>query len=66
MFKKVFRFLSFLKFLYKDQTRKYDPKAQANEKHPIRGTPFSFSWITAYKTTSITLIYLVIKSNMHD
>jgi len=64
-FKKVFRFL---KFLYKDQTRKYDPKAKAHEiheKHPIHGTPFYayFSCITAYKTTSITLIYLIIKSN---
>jgi len=25
--------------LYKDQTRKYDPKAKAHEKHPIHGTP---------------------------
>jgi len=25
-------------FLYKDQTRKYDPKAQ--EKHPVHGTPY--------------------------
>jgi len=42
--------------LYEDQTGKYDPKAKAHEKHPIHGTtPFSFSWITAYKTTSITL-----------
>ena len=56
-----------LKFLYKDQTRKYDPKAKAHEKHPIHGTPFSFSWITSCKTTSISLIYLVIKSNfIHD
>jgi len=52
--------------LNKDQTRKYDPKAKAHEKRPIHGTPFSFSWITAYETTSITLIYLVIKSNIHD
>jgi len=41
--------------LYKDQTRKYGPKAKAHEKHPMHGTPFSFSRITAYKTTSITL-----------
>jgi len=46
---KVFRFL---KFLYKDQTQKYVSKAKAHGKHPIHGTPFSFPWITAYKTTS--------------
>jgi len=38
-FKKVLRFL---KFLCKDQTRKYDPKAKAHEKHPIHGTPSPF------------------------
>jgi len=52
--------------LYKDETREYDPEAKAHEKHPVHGTPFSSSPITAYKTTSITLIYLVIKNNIHD
>jgi len=32
---------------------KVDPKA--HEKHPIHRTPFSSPWITAYKTTRITL-----------
>jgi len=40
--------------MYEDQTPKYDPKANAHEKHPIHGTSFSFLRITAYKTTSIT------------
>jgi len=45
-FKEVFsffRFLRFLKFLYKDQTRKYDPKAIAHEKQTTHGTPMDYS-----------------------
>jgi len=42
-------------FLIEDQTWKSDPKAKAHDKHPIHGTPFSFSRITAYKTTGVTL-----------
>jgi len=38
--KKVF--LGFYVFLYEDQTRKYDPKAKAHEKHPVHGSPSPF------------------------
>ena len=45
--------------MYKDRTRHYDPKARDKERHPMVRpsidlvTPFPFSRITAYKTTSI-------------
>jgi len=47
---------------------KIQPKSKAHEKHPIHGMPFSFSRITAYKTTSITLtgykqLYMRLKSS---
>ena len=48
-------FLNVFRFLYEDQTQKYNPKAKAHEKHPLHGTPFFSSGITTFKFTSITL-----------
>ena len=49
-----FRFFRFYRFFCTET--EHDPKAHKKEKHHIHGndgTPFSFSQITAYKTTSI-------------
>jgi len=58
--------------LYEYQTRNVRPKAKAHEKHPIHGTPFSFSRIakfTVYKSTIIILTghkeeYMRLKGNI--
>jgi len=46
--KKVFRFLGFIGFLYKDRTRQYDPEAHEKEKHPIHGRPNALPLLTDY------------------
>ena len=48
--KKVF--LGFYVFLYEDQTRKYDPKAKAHEKHPMV-RPSSFHGLQHTKLQSL-------------
>jgi len=51
--KKVFRFYRFYRFFCTKTEHNSTTQKHEKEKHPIHGTPFPFSRITAYKTASI-------------